>query len=103
MAFNSRLLEFQGALAAVDFIASHKYYLISPTWAVLSQGAGEAMQVQSVCLGLPRDKAMAPALPRHWQPAVGEHTGCQGKDGRVEAHWLQLLGQKGRRSGEGEI
>lgn len=48
---SSELLEFQGACAAVDDTFSHKYYLIVPTWAVLSQGTGEAMQVQPVCVG----------------------------------------------------
>ena len=37
--------------AAVDYAFSHKYSLIVPSWAVLSQGTGEAMQVEPVCLG----------------------------------------------------
>lgn len=64
--------------------------IISPPWGVLSQGAGEAMQVCLPWLAQPRDKAWwALALPM-----VREHMGCRRRDGRVQAHWLQWLGQE---------
>lgn len=91
--------------AAVDFIVSHKYYLVSPTWAVLSQGAG-GDHARLACLswlGLPRDKTWPVlGLPGVLAASCGGAHSLMGRDGRVQVHQLQLAGVGGRGSGEVE-